>query len=60
MSHMLSRKRLVIQPATVYSDTNIQTPENDSRVLECIVGKRIYTFKMADTGNYPRITGDKQ
>ena len=28
-------------------------------VLKCIVGIRIYTLKMADTGNYPRITGDK-
>ena len=29
-------------------------------ITECIVGIGIYTLKMADTGNYPRITGGKR
>ena len=30
------------------------------RVLECSVGIRIHTLKIADIGNYPRITGGKR
>ena len=32
---------------------------SELQILECNVDIGIYTLKMADTGNYPRITGGK-
>ena len=53
---MLSRKKVT---SYFNSNDNYLTLENELQVLGCIVGIGIYTLKMADTGNYLKITGGK-